>query len=266
MSASLLVVALAILPDLSVFRQDPVAIEAKPVRVLETRMRDLRSAPQPGIESESSRCEILCELRAPWLAEATRWGQLTLQARTDDGASLVAAKRVFGPTSTDLQAIDRHAMFFGEETIPSDVLHVDLPLALPARSATKIVTLVGNMTIEVGRPKEVVVDALKTQVGKVLDDPTLRAIGTRATLTSLRETELVLQLHGGLDGILEVDVADAAGKTLVQGRGWSGFNDDREYTFQFESPLPETARLVIRTNAGTTRRRVTFAVRDVVLP
>ena len=119
-----------------------------------------------------------------------------------------------------------------------------------------------------GEEKVVTLTKLKSMQGKPLADPVLKAAGINGKVTkpSGDDPALTVDYTGGTDAIKEVEILDAAGNSVSNGRFSTGFGGTQSVSYQLSKPLDDTMTMKMHLIVGQKTVKVPFELKDVKLP
>jgi len=244
------------------------AVKVQPSEVKETRVQTLIKK-ENVFSSDVSRLQLTLHIDGDDIKAATKWGKVKLTEAVDDAGTDLKPKKdsmSFGPSDDDLEDINRFGM--GDEK-KSDAFDATINLALPARKATAIKSLKGEFQVLAGGEQKVVtLTKLKSMQGKPLADPTLKAAGVVGTVTKPTgdDPALAIDYTGGTDAIKEVEILDAEGKNISNGRFSSGFGGKQSVNYMLNKPLDDTMTMKIHLVVGQKTVTVPLELKDVKLP
>jgi hypothetical protein len=244
------------------------AVKVESSEVKETRVEKLIKK-ENVFSSDVSRLQVTLHIDGDDIKGATKWGKLKLTEAVDDvGTDLKPKKDAmsFGPGGDDMEDINRFGIG-GEKK--SDAFDATITLALPARKATAIKSLKGEFVVLAGGEEKIVtLTKLKSMQGKPLDDPTLKAAGVVGTVTKPAgdDPALAIDYTAGLDAMKEVEVLDADGKNISNGRFSSGFGGKQSVSYMLSKPLDDTMTMKIHLVVGQKAVKVPVELKDVKLP
>ena len=246
------------------------AVKVQPAEVFETRLVTLIKK-ENVFSSDSSRLQVKLNVDGPAVKGATKWGKVKLTEAVDDAGTDLKPKREDGNFSfsrnADLEEISRFGMSDDEKK--SSAFDVTIQLSLPARKATAIKSLKGEFEVLAGgEEKTVTLTKLKSMQGKPLDDPTLKAAGINGTVTKPQggDPALAIDYKGSTDAIKEVEIVDASGSSVSNGRFSSGFGDTQNVNYLLSKPLDDTMTMKMHLIVGQKTVKVPFELKDVKLP
>ena len=246
------------------------AVKVQPAEVLETRLLTLIKK-ENVFTSDASRLQVKLSVDGPEVKGATKWGKVKLTEAVDDAGTDLKPKKddsgfSFG-RNDDFEEISRFGMSDDEKN--SNAFDVAIQLALPARKASAIKSLKGEFEVMAGGEEKVVtLTKLKSMQGKPLADPVLKAAGINGKVTkpSGDDPALTVDYTGGTDAIKDVEILDAAGNSVSNGRFSSGFGGTQNVSYQLSKPLDDTMTMKMHLIVGQKTVKVPFELKDVKLP
>jgi len=246
------------------------AVKVQPAEVLETRLVTLVKK-ENVFSSDASRLQVKLNIDGPEIKGATKWGKVKLTEAVDDAGTDLKPKKddsgfAFG-RNDDLEEISRFGM--SDEEKKSNAFDVTINLALPARKAATIKSLKGEFEVMAGGEEKVVsLTKFKSMQGKALTDPVLKAAGINGKVTKPTgdDPALAIDYTGGTDAIKEVEILDAAGNSISNGRFSSGFGDTQNVNYMLSKPLDDTMTMKMHLVVGQKTVKVPFELKDVKLP
>jgi hypothetical protein len=246
------------------------AVKVQPAEVLETRLATLIKK-ENVFSSDSSRLQVKLRVDGPEVKGATKWGKVKLAEAIDDAGTDLKPKKddsgfSFG-RNDDLEEISRSGM--SDEEKKSSGFDVTISLALPARKASAIKSLKGEFEVMAGGEEKVVtLTKLKSMQGKPLADPVLKAAGINGKVAKPTgdDPAFTVDYTGGTGAIKDVEILDAAGNNISNGRFSSGFGDAQNVSYQLSKPLDDTMTMKMHLVVGQKTVKVPFDLKDVKLP
>jgi hypothetical protein len=249
----------------------------------EKRELSLQTSPFAGWDNG---IELTLHVDGPDVAGARKYGKLTTIKAVDEvGTDLTAKGKGPSGNNDGFQEI-RQPQTFGrmshDEPKPTG-FDVDLKLPTPSARAAKTIKLVsGEMQVLVGGEKKIItVNPIKSNLGKTVDDPTLKELGVQFKLVDPTQRakgvpglsfggragrSVSADISGNIDAIASVSIVDAAGKKLSNGAMWSDNGGTRSISYDLEKVLPDDAALQLEVWPGQKTVTVPFELKDVTLP
>lgn len=262
MSRSLAIVAVTLLTAFVCLAGDDPVVQ--PTQIIETRMRQIAKGDPDRWDSPG--LTVLLRISGPAIKNArlAEPPKIT-EAKDDTGADLMP------PKDDEIRDGGHFMMGIGEHDEAKDVVAVSVRLKLPARKATRIATLTGQVTLNSGGEEKVVNTAgLAQLVNKDIESADLKAAGVTIRVLPAEDKtgkSLKLRIGGSTQAIMSVDVLDAAGESLVQGTGTS--TDEKgvtETTYDLSGPMDAKTTLKVTVLIGQKKVVAPFTLKDVDLP
>jgi hypothetical protein len=254
-------------------------------RLIEKRELSPVKTPFSGWESG---IDLQLHVDGPGVKDARKFGKLKITEASDD-AGTDLTKKPKGTPSYDNEEFREiqppHSFGFDDKAPKPTGFDVEIKLSTPsARAAKSIKVIRGEIQVLVGGEKKVVeVKNFKSVYGKVLADPSLKAVGVNFTLLDpakpsneratfgARENDgksVPVMMSGNLDAVSEVRFVNKAGEQINQ--GWMGQNDPtskhRTLTYDLSEPLSDDVTLQIEVWPGQKTLTVPFELENVKLP
>lgn len=237
------------------------------VRIDETRSEiihdDNVSRGMPGLK-------LLLSVSGPEAEAATQYGDLTIDEVVDDtGSSLIPASDALNDPK---KFKDFDNAFFRKSTFgdrPPAAPEIELALALPKRSATKITRLRGSVSLVVlGQLTPVELGNLKSPGEKKLNIPASANVGVTATVASGDNVRSVsIEITGDENVIESIVVVDSDGKEISGGMSSFTFmNGPVHHTLSLRQPLNDSMKLVAKLALDRRITKVPFDLKDIPLP
>jgi len=253
-------------------------VKTKVISISEVRRKDFGVEKRPRFGSDKAGLTVTVELSGEAVEKAFRFGHLKITAAKDDtGASLKVSAKSFNDPTKGYVKIDRRMMYFGLRSgPPKDKIKVDLKFQPTARAAKTIRVLEGSLKLLTGEPKAIRFPSVKGKVGQVLENPTLKSL--RLTLKVVQpkkgaffgpsdpEKSVTVELTGDAKKVLQIGLADAAGKKINTTSMRSSFGNKTTYTFQAERKLAPDTALAISVALGRKTVEVPFRLTNLPLP
>lgn len=250
-------------------------VTAKPTEIVETRIEKLIKDDRM-FSSEHSGVAVKLRIAGAAVNNAAAYGKLKLTEAIDDtGADLrpkPAAKMVaFGGAGDGDRFTEIHRFGMREDDKSRESFDMSIDLVLPARKATRIVSLKGTFEVQAGgQEKLVTVANPKSLTGKSIDDPVLKSAGLTVQIESPKgaggTNSLPLKVKGNSAAIKKVEIVDAAGKSISDQSMSMGTGDERTTTYTLNKPLDDTITLKIHVLAGLKNVNVPFDLKNLALP
>ncbi|MFQ5733741.1 MAG: hypothetical protein ACE5KM_17525 [Planctomycetaceae bacterium] len=243
--------------------QDGIKVTA--VQVNDNRVKLL--VEDPNRYKPTSSLAIRLRFKGAEMAKATRIGKLKIDAATDDLKASLKRDRSF--VGSRLSRIYRSSSYVSKKNpTPKDQYDYTIYVKAPARAATKLAALKGQVTFSISDTASVSIPVakLKGMVGKQIEDDVLKTAGLKVTLESFSGKAARVKFTGEKrERFLELNFNDGQGKRLSYGYAYSGFRTGSGSVSSFKA-LPEgtVLKLVIETK----RKDVTvkFDLKDIPLP
>jgi len=240
------------------------AVKVQPAEISETRIQTLIKK-ENVFSSDVPRLQVKLNVDGPEIKGATKWGNVKITEAVDDAGTDLKLKKESLSFGDGLDEISR----FGSEEKKTDAFDATINLALPARKATAIKSLKGEFQVLAGGDeKTVTLTKLKSMQGKPLSDPALKAAGISGTFTKPTgdDPAIAIDYKGSTNAIKDVEITDATGKSVSQGRFSSGFGDQQTVNYMLNKPLDDTMTMKINLIVGQKSVTVPFELKDVKLP
>lgn len=245
---------------------------SKAISVTETRFKTLdKAAKDDVVPVMPSSLTVSVELKGEMIVDAVGFGSITFKATDDKGNDLKPI--TFGLSGDgDMQPIDRHQMWLGLDDPPKDRIRLDLHMAAPPRSATKLAAIEGSIKLQVGKGKEIFIANPANKVKKELEDALLKQAGIKVTLESFDPTGGAfvtyarVKAEGKIGSLAKMEVVDEAGKSLGNGSSITGFGDTASYEVLGTDALPAGARVKLTVITDMKVIEVPIKLMDLELP
>lgn len=256
---------LAVLLSLPATARADEAIKVSPFAVSESREATMHELARDA--SSSLTLTLLLEGEA--IKSVTHLGAVDVTAATDDqGRSLKGTSRGF---SARFGKIEREHMWFFMDEKPQDKIKVDVRLEAPQRSAKALKRVAGSIKLRKVETTDVLVGDLASQVGKQVENATLKKLGVTLTVEKFQPQNrgelLKFKLTDPKELVVEYDLIDADGEQINRSAGAFGFGDSKTVTLGAGSkPAPANARLKLIVTTKEQEISVPFEVKDVKLP
>jgi hypothetical protein len=244
--------------------KNPIVV--RPVMLSETRERALGDAAKRGGTGFFTGLRVKLLIDGPAVRDAAKVGRLKLVEATDDlGADLRDKEQL--KWCEQLQDVNRFGTFDSDK---GSGFEYELRLGLPARNATAIARLKGELTVLAGGQEKVVtVAAARTLAGTAVNDPALSAAGIslRIAQSQGKKDSLAVELTGDFDAIKEVKVLAADGINVMTGAWWSEAAGTRSVSYMLSRPVDDAdARLELRLAVGQKKLAVPIELANLPLP
>lgn len=253
------VVSVACLVSLAA--DDPVV---QPTQVIETRIRQIAKGDPDRWDAPG--LTVLLRISGPAIKNArlAEPPKIT-EAKDDTGADLMP------PKDDEIMDGGHFMMGIGEHAEAKDVVPVSVRLKLPARKATRISTLTGQVTLNSGGDEKVVNAAgLAELVNKDVENADLKAAGVTIRVLPSEDKSgksLKLRIGGSTQAIRSADVLDAAGESLVQGTGTS--TDEKgvtETTYDLSKSMDAKTSFKMTVLVGQKKVTAPISLKNIDLP
>jgi hypothetical protein len=213
---------------------------------------------------------ILLSLSGPEAESSLRYGNLKLDEAVDDqGDSLIPAKDAF---NDDTKFKDYANSFFRKNKFGSDKPadpQVDLTLAVPKRTATKISRLRGSLTLSSqGTLQSVELTKLKSGGTQTFAFPPEAHLGVTTSVAGGNDVQSIGLEITGDEGLLEsIEMVDASGQTISTGMSsWSMNGGPAHKSLDLSRPLDDSMKLVAKFSLDRKLTVVPFDFKDINLP
>ena len=244
------------------------AVEAVPFRINESRVMAFGD---DKVSRTPASLELILSLNGPEAGSCSRYGNLKLETAVDDkGTNLIPATDVFHDPA---KFKDYSNAFFRKSNFgfnnPPAAPQVELDLALPARSATKIVRLQGSWSLPTpGRSRRLKFSALKSAGKKTLALPAGAGVGVTVDAGSGDNVRsLKLEITGDESALESIEVVDASGRKVSSGMSsWSFNGGPVQKSLELSQPLDDSMKLVAKVSLNRKLIKVPFDLKDIALP
>jgi len=243
------------------------AVDVSPFRLEETRSAQLV---EDKVGHSPDQLKITLSLKGPEAESAIKFGNLHLDQAVDDiGTNLIPPKDSFN-NGKDFQEYSNafwRKNDVEQKNTPADP-QVEINLALPKRSATKIAHLRGSVELaQQGTIKTVEVPDIATPGTKKLALPAEAGVEMTTTVKADEKNSIGLEISGDESAIESIEVLDASGKKISNGMSsWSFMGGPAHKSLDVESPLDGTMKLVIKVGLDRKITKVPFDLKDIALP
>jgi len=259
--------ALLSLPSLA-FAQDAGDVKVTPIQVTETRVK--RLIDDSSKNAYRSQLAIKLRFSGESLRKLTRYGRENVEAAKDDkGSSLVRENRF---RSKNLYRVYRRRPNSVDSKDPQPLNQYERSIYLdaPSRDATSISALKGEVTLAVSDTisTSIPLSKLKDQVGKEIDDPTIKKMGLTITLRRLTANSASVKFSGEKEArekFLYLMFEDKEGKTLAATHPYAGFREGSGSVNSFRK-LPDDVKLKFVFETKRNEIVVKFDLKDIPLP
>jgi hypothetical protein len=252
----------------SFFGAAQAAVEVVPFRINESRVIAFGD---DKVSRPAASLELTLSLNGPEAESCSRYGNLKLEIAVDDkGANLIPARDVFHDPAKfkDYSNAFFRKSNFGFNAHPA-APQVELDLALPARSATKIVRLRGSLELtDAGTLQTIEVSSLKNAGKKVLALPAGAGVGVTIDAGSGDNVRsLRLEITGDESALESLEVVDATGRIVSSGMSsWSFNGGPVQKSLELNQPLDDSMKLVAKVSLNRKLIKVPFDLQNIVLP
>lgn len=244
------------------------AVEATPQRIEETRPLIFKD---DKISRTPASLKLTLALEGPEAESATQYGHVKLEEATDStGASLIPRHDSFHDASKFREyanAFFRNSKFGGKsENVKPQV---DIELAVPARAAAKITRLRGSLDLsDGGKTNTVELAGLKRAGKKEIPLPNGSAVGVAIVVPSDENIRSIsLQCTGDDSALASVEIVDGTGKRISNGiSSWSVNGGPAQKSLGLSKALDDSMKLVVKVIADRKFTKVTFDLKDILLP
>jgi hypothetical protein len=224
------------------------------VSMTETRERALGEASKNGSFSFMTGLRVKLRLDGPAAKDAAKAGRLKVVEAVDDLGTDLRDKEQL-KWCEQLQEVNRFGMSDAEKS--SGAFEYEMRLGLPARKATSVQRLKGELLVLAGGQEKVVtIPAARTLAGTTVEDPVLKGagLGLRIAQAQGKKDSLAVELTGDFDAVKEVKVLAADGTNVMTGSWWSEAADKRSVSYMLSKPVEDAdAKLQIRLAVGQKR-------------
>jgi hypothetical protein len=252
------------------------SVSVKPVRVEETRSRDLGPAKDTNFFSNSPALRIVMHVDGDLVKGATSYGKVIIAEATDDAGTDLKPKKEkgfmsFGRGEDDFEKIDRFPGMRKPDAKPAG-FDLGLQLAASSRKATRVKSLKGEFQVLAGgEAKQLSITKLTGLVGKTLDDPALKAAGLEVKIVNPKDSKfpggaarpsLILEVSGNANALQKIAIVDAAGQS-VSDESMTMMNTTH---LTLNKALDDTMKLQLSLNVGQKTVTVPFDAQNIELP
>jgi len=252
----------ALLATGSVYGQS--ATKSTVLEVQETRVIKAKTAENKRFAYDNSGVDVKLELTGPVIATAIKSGNTKITSATDDKGTDLTPKKL-SRFNSRMKDINRKFMYFHEKEIPKDKIKIDLKIGLPVRNATMIKEITGSIDLMSGTKVGIKTAWPKLAKGAKITSPDIAKAELTFEITSLSAKAVNVKAVGKMDAIAEVDVVDAAGKSIKSGGGWGGWNNQRTYNISTKSAPGADASLLIYIYKDKKTVTVPIKLKDIKL-
>ncbi len=244
------------------------AVEVVPFRIAESRVMAFGD---DKVSRPAASLELTLSLSGPEAESCTRYGHLKLEAAMDDkGTSLIPAKDDFHDAA---KFKDYSNAFFRKSNFgfnnPPAAPQVELDLALPARSATKIARLQGTLELtDAGTLQTIELVSLKNAGKKAFAMPAGAQVGvTVGGGSGDNVRSLSVEITGDESALESIEVVDATGRKISSGMSsWSFNGGPVQKSLDLSQPLDDTMKLVAKVSLNRKLIKVPFDLQNIALP
>lgn len=244
------------------------AVDIVPVRVDETRTLIIHD---DGVSRSSTGLTLTFSLAGPEAESAVKYGDLTIEEAVDDtGASLIPDKNDMFNAPKKFK--DFSNAFFRKSSIANGqppAPEIELTLAVPKRSATKIARLRGTVSLaSAGTEKTFELANLKSPGKRTMDIPASANLTiTVDAVSGDHVRKLEIELTGNEDAVESLEVVDASGRKVSNGMSsWFMDNGPIHRSIDLRKPLDDSMKLVAKIDLDRKFTKVSFDLKDVSLP
>lgn len=205
---------------------------------------------------------------SPIIGNASKYGVFQLKTAEDNsGAMLKLANPAKGKYGQRLSNVfsDFHSSMLD---VPNTLV-LNLTLTKP-EAAAKTLNLAGSIRFK-GR-ESIVVDNVMNQIGKELNDPRLRSLGSfkvtkpKASGGDDPNKGLVIEFKGDEEAIESIDIVDSSGKQLNNSSFSMGGFGSKTIAVNADKKLPKDAQLKIIKGGKETVSEIPFEFKGIALP
>lgn len=252
-------------------------VKITPVTITESRTKELaQSEAQKNafLQSGPGGLVVTIRLEGKEVEGALEFGKLKIAEALDDtGASLKPEAGGGGFGGGD--GFRKFSFGRFDDSEPAETL-IPIELKLPARKATKLTKLKGEVSVKAGGEKKVVSATKLTALkGKNLKDPALTEAKLKVQLADEADADanlgpadstLMLKIIGDSAAIQKIELVDAQGETVSQGHSSSTFGNKTDYGLFISKPVDDSMTLKIELVVGQKVVKVPFDLKDIPLP
>jgi hypothetical protein len=215
--------------------------------------------------------KLTLALDGPEAESATEYGHVKLEEATDStGTSLIPRHDNFHDPSKFKQyenAFFRNSKF--HQNSQSAKPQVEIELAVPSRAATSIVRLRGSLDVsDGGKTNTVELAGLKRAGKREVSMPNGCPVGITMVVPSDDNVRSIsLQCTGDESSLASVEIVDGTGKRISNGlSSWSVNGGPAQKSLSLSKTLDDSMKLVVKIVSDRKFTKVTFNVKDVLLP
>jgi hypothetical protein len=252
------------------------AVSVQVVRVDEQRVREL--APDAGQAAPTGQVTLTLRLGGAELAGATEYGRVRITDATDDTGTSIKPEQV--ALSDDVFMPLGGSFGGGGARAAAGPPEIQVSLAAPARAATRIARVKGEVQVKAGGRAAVVnVAGVPGRIGKRVEDPALKAARLTVTIIDPKAANaedlppeaaggntLTVKIVGDNSAVKRIEVVGPDGQPVSPGRSRVGSGDTTVHTLMLERPLDASMALKIDVLSGQKLVRVPLDLKDVPLP
>lgn len=246
----------------------PAAVQVTPQRIEESRVLVFKD---DKVSRTPASLKLTLALEGPEAESATQYGHVKLDEATDStGTSLISRQdSLHNPSKFRdyANAFFRNSKFRQKtEIVPPQV---ELELAVPARAATKIVSLRGSLDLsDGGKTNTVELGGLKRAEKRVVPLPNGSPVEVTIVVPSEDTIRSVnLQCTGDDSALSSVEVVDGTGKRISTGiSSWSLNGGPAQKSLNLTKALDDSMKLVVKVISDRKFTKVTFDLKDIPLP
>ena len=243
-------------------------MELVPFRLEETRILALGD---DKVSRGFPSLKLTLSLKGPEAEAAVRYGDLKLEVAVDDqGDNLIPEKDAFNDASRFkdyANAFFRSNPGFGNPSPAAP--QIDITLAVPKRSATKIGHLKGTVSLsQKGNIRSVELAGLKSPGPKTLAIPAEANLHIVATVAPGENARSINVQITGDEGALEsIEVLDGAGKKISSGlSSWSVNGGPVHQSMDLGKPVDDSMKLVAKVATDRKVVKIPFDLSNIPLP
>jgi hypothetical protein len=252
---------------LSIFGLARAAVDVAPVRIDETRIQVIHD---DNVSRSPAGLTLTLSLAGPEAESSVKYGDVTIDEAVDDtGASLPPAQDHFNDPK---KFKDYDNAFFRKSPFkdrPAAAPQMELRLAVPKRSATRIAHLRGTVSLaSAGTEKTIEFANLKSAGKKILDIPASANVSITADPGSGDNVrEIGIEYIGDENAVESLEVVDSSGHKVSGGSSsWSIANGPVHHTISLQRPLDDSMKLVAKIAVDRKLTKVSFDLKDIPLP
>jgi len=252
------------------------AVSVQVVRVDESRVKEFDSGASHG--GSPGQVTLTLRLGGAEVAGASEYGRLRITEATDDtGLSIKPEQFAVGDEFTPLPGSTFDA---GQDARrPAEI---QVSLAAPSRSATRIARVKGEVYVKAGGRKDAVTVArVAERIGKAVEHPALKAAKLTVTIVDPKTARpqdglpsdaasggntLTVKIVGDGSAVKGIEVVGPEGQSVSPGRSSSSSGNTTVHTLILERTLDPSMALKIDVLSGQRFVRVPLDLKDIPLP